>query len=36
VTTIHDVVSTNQLVLRLKEEFLSAIKEQQELLHRFS
>ena len=36
VTTIHDVVSTNQLVSRLKEEFLSAIKEQQELLHRFS
>ena len=36
VTTIHDVVYTNQLVLRLKEEFLSAIKEQQELLHRFS
>ena len=32
VATIHDVVSTNQLVLRLKEEFLSAIKEQQELL----
>ena len=36
VATIHDVVSTNQLVSRLKEEFLSAIKEQQELLHRFS
>ena len=36
VATIHDVVSTNQLVLRLKEEFLSAIKEQQELLKRYT
>lgn len=36
VTTIQDVVSTNQLVKRLKKNFLAAIKAQQDLLKRFA
>ena len=36
VTTIQDVVSTNQLVKRLKKNFLAAIKAQQDFLQRFA